>query len=79
MTTIDRHEMLTIWRRRLFIFWIVVSAAIALFAIIGGPLLSTDGSDETRWVALLSPLAMALFVLSGVAWLVLLIASHRRH
>jgi hypothetical protein len=78
MTTIDRHEILTIWRRRLFTFWIVVSAVIGLFIVVGGPLLSTDGSDGTRWVALLSPLAMALFVLSGVAWLVLLVVSQRR-
>lgn len=78
MDAINRHEMLTIWRRRLFGFWVAASLLVAALAVVGGPMLSTDGADGTAWIALLSPIAMTLFVVSGLAWLVLLMRSSRR-
>lgn len=78
MNTINRREMLTTWRRRLFVFWVAASILVAALAVVGGPVFSTDGADDTAWVALLSPIAMMLFVVSGLAWLVLLMRSSRR-
>lgn len=77
MDAISRHEMLTMWRRRLFGFWVTASLLVAALAVVGGPMLSTDGSDGTAWIAVLSPIAMTLFVVSGLAWLVLLMRSSR--
>ena len=66
------------WRRGVFWIWVVASIVVALIAMIGGPLVSTDGSDGTAWIALVSPIAMAVFVLTGVTWLVLLMFSRRQ-
>ena len=75
---ISRREMLTVWRRRVFYIWVAASIAVALVAMIGGPLVSTDGSEGTRWIAFVSPAVMALFVISGLGWLVLLMYSQRK-
>ena len=65
------------WRRRMFWIWIAASIVVALTAMVGGPLVSADGSDGTAWIALLSPVAMAVFILTGVTWLVLVFFSQR--
>lgn len=76
-TITDRHELLTTWRRWLFYVWVVAAGVAAAAAMIAGPIVSSDGSDGTSWVALLSPAAMAVFVLTGITWLALLAISHR--
>ena len=78
MTSItDRRQLLTVWRHRLFYLWVVAAMVTAGAAMIAGPIVSSDGVDGTTWVALLSPLAMAIFLISSVAWLALLVISHR--
>lgn len=75
--TPNRREMLGGWRRALFYTWIIAAIVAALTAMIGGPVASTDGSVGTMWIALVSPIAMAIFLVSALAWLVLLVVSHR--
>ncbi len=73
----NNRELLTIWRRRLFLTWIVVAVIAAATAMIGGPFVSTDGSDFTRYIALVSPIAMFTFLITASAWLVLTVLTHR--
>ncbi|MBU1210205.1 MAG: hypothetical protein KJ587_02910 [Alphaproteobacteria bacterium] len=78
MTSITgRRELLTVWRRRLFYLWVGAAIIAGFAAMLAGPIVISDGSDGTTWVALISPAAMAVFVISGIAWLALLVASHR--
>ncbi len=72
-----RGALLTKWRRALFYTWIIAAIVAAAAAMIGGPLVSTDGVDGTRFIALVSPAAMAVFLVSGLIWLALLVFSHR--
>jgi hypothetical protein len=73
----ERRELLTAWRRSLFYVWVIAAIIAAFTAMIAGPLVSTDGAEGTKWVALVSPAAMAVFVVTGLAWLALLVSSHR--
>lgn len=78
MTSItDRRELLTVWRHWLFYVWVIAAMVAAITAMVAGPLVSTDGADGTKWVALISPAAMLIFVVTGITWLVLLVLSHR--
>ncbi len=72
-----RSEVLTTWRRMLFSTWIIAGLVAAAFAMIGGPIMSSDGASGTALIALVSPLAMLIFIVSGLAWLMLLISSKR--
>lgn len=74
---INRNEVLTIWRRRLFYVWVGAAIIAASVALLAGPVVTADGADGTGWVALVSPAAMAVFLVSGLAWLALLVMSHR--
>jgi hypothetical protein len=73
----DRTELLTVWRRRLFYVWVGAAIIAAIAAMMAGPAVSTDGVDGTMWVALISPVAMTIFLVSGVTWLALLVFGHR--
>ena len=73
----DRNDMLTRWRRVLFYVWGVAAMIAAVAALIAGPIASFDGASGTAAVALISPLAMFVFIVTGLAWLVLLVLSHR--
>lgn len=73
----DRPTVIGPWRRILFRTWIVAGALVALIVLIGGPIVSADGADGTRWIAIASPIAMAIFILSALGWLALLITSRR--
>ncbi len=73
----NRNELLTTWRRGLFYVWVVAAIVAAAAAMIGGPLVATDGVDGTKWVALVSPAAISVFVVTGIAWLALLTIPHR--
>lgn len=75
--TLDRKSLLTRWRRALFVVWIVTGIVAALLASVAGPIVSTDGSDGTAVIALISPLAMFIFLATGLAWIVLLVLSKR--
>ena len=78
MTKILEHRaVLTTWRKRLFYVWVVAAALAAIAVLIGGPIASTDGVDGTSAIALISPLAMLVFLVSGVTWLALLVLTHR--
>lgn len=74
---VDRHELLTTWRRGLFYTWVIAAIVAAATAMIAGPIVSSDGADGTTWIALVSPAAMAVFVITGAIWLALLAISHR--
>lgn len=73
----SRTELLTRWRRGLFYIWIGAALIAVFTAMIGGPLASTDGANGTSAIALIAPVAMAVFLLSGLTWLALLVLSHR--
>ena len=73
----DRRELLTVWQRRLFYVWITAALIAVIDAMFGGPIASTDETDGTMWVALISPAAMFIFLLTGFTWLVMLVLSHR--
>jgi len=78
MTSItERRELLTVWRRWLFYVWVIAAIIAAAAAMLAGPLVSVDGVEGTKWVALVSPASMFVFVVTGLAWLVLLVMSHR--
>lgn len=78
MTAINQPRAVAVWSRRLFVFWISLSALIALFAVVGGPLISIYGVVDTEWVAVVSPLAVALFLASGLAWLALSMTAQKQ-
>lgn len=71
------RALLTKWRRVLFYVWVGAAIIAATAAMIGGPIMSTDGTDGTRFIALVSPVAMAVFIITGLAWLALLVTTHR--
>ena len=73
----SRHDLLGRWRRGLFYTWIVAALVAALAAMIAGPIVSIDGAEGTSAVALISPIAMAIFIVTGMSWLVLLVLSHQ--
>lgn len=73
--TPDRNYALTTLRRGLFMTWIVAAIVVAALAMLAGPVASRDGVDGTSAVALLSPLAMLVFVVTGLAWLAILVLS----
>lgn len=75
--TPDRKSLLTRWRRALFAVWIVTGIVVALLATVAGPIVSTDGSDGTAVIALASPIAMIIFLATGLAWIILLVLSRR--
>lgn len=73
----ERHQMLSVWRRRLFYLWVAAAMIAAAAAMIASPIVIADGVAGTQWVALVSPAAMAVFIVTGLAWLALLVATHR--
>ncbi len=73
----SRRNLLGRWRRGLFYTWIVAALVAALAAMIAGPIVSIDGAEGTSAVALISPIAMAIFIVTGMSWLVLLVLSHQ--
>lgn len=75
--TPDRKNLLNRWRRALFAVWIVTGIVVASFVSIGGPMVSTDGADGTAVIALATPIAMLVFMASGLAWMILLVLSKR--
>ena len=78
MTSItERHELLTVWRQRLFYVWVIAAIIAGAAAMLAGPMISADGSAGTKWIALISPAAMGVFLITGLAWLALLVSSHR--
>jgi hypothetical protein len=68
-----RHK----WRRRLFWFWVGGCALVGLFLVLAGPLAPFTGLEH-RHVAIVVPPFMALLLVSGLVWLVLLVRSRRR-
>jgi len=73
----DRRTVIGPWRRIMFRVWVVAGAVVALIVLVGGPIVSAEGAEGTRWIAIASPIAMAIFILSGLGWLALLITSRR--
>jgi hypothetical protein len=73
----DRSELLGRWRQLLFYTWVVAAMVALIAAAVGGPLTSTDGTDGTSVIAIISPIAMAVFLITGLAWLVLLVFYNR--
>lgn len=64
------------WRRRLFWAWVVAAASVAAYLAVGGPIATTVGAGKLPVALALS--ALLMFMLStGIAWLVLLVASKR--
>lgn len=64
------------WRRRLFWAWVVAAAAVAAYLAVGGPIATTVGAGNLP-VALALPALMVFMLSTGIAWLVLLVASKR--
>lgn len=65
------------WRRRLFWAWVVASAFVALYIGIAGPFASIFGEGRS-FVALALPALMFFMLATGLAWLILLVASRPR-
>ena len=70
------HALRHKWRKRLFWFWIAGSALVALYLAIGGPLTTFTGLEKPH-VALVVVPFMFLMLASGLAWLIMLVRSHR--
>jgi hypothetical protein len=76
MTTPSNQALRGKWRRRLFWAWIVAAAAVAAYIALGGPITTFVGEGKPL-VALALPALMLFMLASGLAWLVLLVASKR--
>ncbi|WP_340120072.1 hypothetical protein [Pelagibius sp. 7325] len=70
------HALRTKWRKRLFAFWIAGSAVVAAYLMIGGPLTPFTGLNDPHIALVVVPF-MLLMLISGLAWLILLVRSRR--
>lgn len=71
----DRRAVLGRWRRILFYTWVASSIVIAAILLIGGPMVAPDGTSAPAAIAYLPLLAMFIFAVSGIGWLIALAAS----
>lgn len=71
----DRKAVLGRWRRGLFYTWVAASIVIAAVLLIGGPMVGPDGASAPAAIAYLPMVASAIFILSGIAWLIAVYAS----
>jgi uncharacterized membrane protein YhaH (DUF805 family) len=76
MHTPFRTDMRGRWRRRLFWIWIVVSALVAVYIGIGGPL-ADYLSTGRETVAAMVPAVMSFLLATGLGWLVLPVTAKR--
>jgi uncharacterized membrane protein YhaH (DUF805 family) len=65
------------WRRRLFWAWVVAAVAVAAYLAVGGSIATYVGAGKPP-VALALPALMIFMLSTGIAWLVLLVASKRQ-
>ena len=73
----DRRAVLGRWRRVLFYTWVASSIVIAAILLIGGPMVAPDGTSAPAAIAYLPLVAMFIFAVSGIGWLVALAVSTR--
>lgn len=74
-----RRAVFSGWRRTVFIIWIASTMVAAAILAIAGPLANHFADDAGLWVlsaaALISPVVMAIMIVSGLVWLLSLFTA----
>ena len=73
----SRSELRGKWRKRLMLFWVLVSIAFAIYLAVAAPLVPFFQPSFAP-VALALPPIMVVMLISGLAWLILLVLPRRR-